>query len=59
MLDYLIDHQEDIEVKTDLYLWATQIAYGDKAFYLMLIVGPIILIGRRIYRDGLYAGLSD
>ena len=28
MLDYLIDHQEDIDVKTDLYLWAAQIAYG-------------------------------
>ncbi|XP_045201645.2 tyrosine-protein kinase HTK16-like [Mercenaria mercenaria] len=27
MLDYLIDHRENIK-KTDLYLWAAQIAYG-------------------------------
>lgn len=28
MLDYLIDHADEICVKTDLYLWAAQIAYG-------------------------------
>ena len=28
MLDYLIDHQEEIDVKTDLYLWAAQVALG-------------------------------
>ena len=28
MLDYLIDHQKEIDVKIDLYLWAAQIALG-------------------------------
>ena len=28
MLDYLIDHQDEIDVKTDLYLWAAQVALG-------------------------------
>ncbi|XP_050403794.1 tyrosine-protein kinase HTK16 isoform X2 [Patella vulgata] len=28
MLDYLIDHKSEIEIKVDLYLWAGQIAQG-------------------------------